>query len=87
MLKTTLSTGKSLEFDLFNMANFHENRLDIIVLVFSSVTLIFTFVFGIVNKFSMNKAFAIVLVILYVSFIASSSWFSIRSSFKVPVYN
>lgn len=86
MLKTTLITGKAQKFDLFNMASIHDNLLVMIVLGFSLVTLVFTFVFGIVNQFRMNKVFAVVLLVLYISFIGSSSVFAIRNALKTPVY-
>lgn len=77
MLKTTLLKGPQ-DFNLWK--HMGDNVLTLIVLGTVFVTLGFTFIFGIVNKFVMNKPFGTVLMIIYGCFIISTTGLAIVTS-------
>ena len=81
MLKVTLQRGPQT-FDLFNPDSLEENMLSIVVLVVSLVVLVFTYIFGLVNKFRMNEGFAWVLLGVYILFILGSTGFAIETAIK-----
>jgi len=66
MLKLTLTSGSQV-FDLFSKPG--ENMLDILVVMVALICLGMTFLWGVFNKFKMNRVFAYLLLLIYACFI------------------
>ena len=77
MLKQTLTKGPQ-KFDLFDLAHIQENFLDLVVIGTAFLVLSITFVFGLVNKFRMNRVFAVIICVVYCIFLVGSSIYAIR---------
>ena len=68
MLKLTIIEGPQT-FDLFS--DVKDNLLELVVLAVAALTLIFTFVYGVVRKFKMDRLFGAILFFIYGAFILS----------------
>lgn len=79
MLKLTLTKGAQ-KFELFTKPK--EDILEILVLGSTSAALLCTFVFGLANKFHMNRIFAGMLMLIYVVFLGAASVFAIQKAIK-----
>ena len=66
-LKQTLTVGPQV-FNLYDPAAIQDNILDLLVLGVALIALLWTFFWGIFNKFHMNKTFAYVGLALYGAF-------------------
>lgn len=66
-LKQTLSVGPQV-FNLYDPAAIGDNILDLLVLGVALICLVWTFVWGLINKFHMNKTFAYVGLGIYGAF-------------------
>jgi len=66
-LKQTLTVGPQ-KFNLFDPAAIQDNLLDLLVLGVALIALLWTFFWGLCNKFHMNKTFAYVGLGLYGAF-------------------
>jgi len=65
-------------FDLFNMASFKKNELDLIVIVFALFTLCFMFVYGVCNSYEFDKRFAYILIGIYISMIGVTTTIALK---------
>lgn len=83
MLKLTLKEGPQ-EFELFNKDKFKENLLDILVVGVAFFVLLLTFGYGVVNRFSMNRPFALILLTTYAIFIAGCLYVAVNNAIKNP---
>lgn len=79
-LKTTLAQG-SQTFDLFNPAAINENLLDLLVLGTAFICLVFTFVWAMIFKFKMGKAFAGIVMVIYMVFLITCSVIAIMKAY------
>ena len=80
MFKQTLVIGHSLKFDLFNPASFNKNELDLIVVFFALMTLLFMFLYGICNSYKFDKRFAYLLMTIYASLIAVTTAIAVKQA-------
>ena len=78
MLKMTLTSGKPLDFDLFNPKSFAKNELDLIVVSVAFLTLTFMFIYGICNSYRFDKKFAYILICIYFGMIAITTTIAVR---------
>lgn len=78
MFKQTLVVGHPLVFDLFNPKSFGENELDIIVIAFALVTLLFMFFYGILNGYLFDRRFSYSLICIYIALIAVTTFIAIK---------
>ena len=78
MLKLTLKQGPQA-FDLFEPTKLKENLLSLLVIGTILVTLVLTFVYGIINKFVMSKAFGYTLMTIYIAFLIAATVISLES--------
>ena len=70
MLKKTAMEGPQ-KFDLFDMSRISENILDLIVVAVALITLLFLFIYGIVNKLKFDRRLSNTLIVIYVLFVAA----------------
>lgn len=78
-LKTTLISGPQT-FDLFNPASIDKNILDLLVVGTALVCLTLTFCWGVFNKMSMTKPFAVISLIVYLVFVVACSILAISKA-------
>ncbi len=81
MFKRTMTTGP-LEFDLFNPAKLEENFLDLVVVGVALLTMVYTFTFGLLNRYKYTKSFGIGLAVIYVVFIIFCTFIAVRQAIK-----
>lgn len=84
LLKMTLKEGKPVSFELFNRSELKRNIQELIVLGVALFVLLYTFSYGVFNKFKMSRTFAYGLIITYLLFICSTSYFAIVHALKHP---
>ena len=70
MLKKTAMEGPQA-FDLFDMNKISDNILDLIVVGVALITLIFLFIYGLVNQFKFDKRLGKTLIVIYVLFVVA----------------
>jgi len=80
-LKQTIIKGPQT-FDLFNPAKINDNLLDIMVIGTAFIVLVYTFIFGVVNKFRMTKGFGYVLIAMYIAFFIGATVIAVISAVK-----
>ena len=76
MLKLTLTKGPQA-FPLFNPKLIMENFLDVLVIGTTFLVLLITFFWGIFNKFSMTKTFAVIVGVIYAVFMVIATAYMI----------
>lgn len=82
MLKETLRKGEALKFDLFNKNSLEKNFLNLIMIMVSSCTLIFMFLYGILNKFVFDRRLSYILITIYCAFILLTTSIAIHQAMK-----
>ena len=80
MLKKTFKEGDQT-FDLFNPEKMRENILDLIVIGFALISLIFIFTYMTINNFKMGKGMGVVLLWIYCTFIIISTVIAFKQAF------
>ena len=80
MLMQNLKVGAQ-KFDLLDPKAFKSNILSILVVGTTSLVLLQTFVYGIMNEFKFGKKFAIALISIYITFISTCCYFGIKEAF------
>lgn len=71
MLKKSLTQTDEIEFPLFSDAK--DNMLDIVVIFTALLTLVVTFVYGVVNKMKFDKTLAYIFAFIYAAFIIATT--------------
>jgi len=79
MLMKIISTGKNVPFNIFTEWN--KNFLDIYIIVFFLLVLIFTFIYGIVNKYKWDKRLGWILLSCYILFLVAAIIIEINEVF------
>lgn len=79
MLKKSLTSSDKIEFKLF--ADAKENMLDIVVVMTALVTLIVTFVYGVVNKMRFDKKLAYIFAFIYAAFIITCTVLACKDAY------
>ena len=79
MLKLTLKEGPQ-PFDLFDLSQFANNLMNIMVIFTSLFVLILTFVYTTRNSYMLTKNFGIVLMLIYVAFMLAACVIGIRNA-------
>lgn len=75
-LKMTLQRGPQ-PFRLFDPAEFSTHLIGIIVILVAFITLTLTWGWAYINKFWMNRTFAISLLVIYLTFLVGASCYSL----------
>lgn len=83
MLRITIESGDQ-EFDLFNIMEHRENILSLAALGTTLFVLVVTFIYGVVNKFRMERNFALFMIFVYIAFLAGTTWFCIEQVMDNP---
>jgi Ca2+/Na+ antiporter len=81
MLKTTLAMGPR-KFDLYDPSQISTNILDIVVMCVALMALLTTFFWGVCNKFTMTKKFAIIIAAQYGIFFVGCSIFAFIKAYQ-----
>ena len=75
----TLKEGEIIAFPLFSDAK--DNMLDIVVVMTALVTLVVTFVYGIVNKMRFDKTLAYIFAFIYAAFIVACTVIAVKDAY------
>jgi len=75
----TLKEGEIISFPLFSDAK--DNMLDIVVVMTALVTLVVTFVYGIVNKMQFDKTLAYIFAFIYAVFIIACTVIACKDAY------
>lgn len=81
MLKLTWAEGPQ-KFDLFDPAQMETNFLDILVISACGCVLLWTFGYGLFNRFNMNKGFAIGSLVIYAMFFVWATYDAVGDAMK-----
>lgn len=81
MLKVTLAKG-SQDFDLFKASQFKENMLEIFVIGVILLVLLCTFLFAIINRFTMTKSFGYFIFAVYGVFLILSTVVAVQKALE-----
>ena len=79
MLKLTLMTGPQ-SFNLFDMSALDQNLLPLIVIGTSFAVLVTTYLWGVLNNYSMNKPFATVMCSMYGAFFIACTVIAVKKA-------